>query len=62
MKTKGRKSNLESGFNDMMNTVLEYEFLKKKRKPISNELKARLDKVFNWLDNLSDKEYSKLIH
>lgn len=62
MKTKGRKSNLESGFDDMMNTALEYEFLKRQKKPIPDELHKRLDKVFNWLNNLSDKEYSKLIH
>lgn len=62
MKTKGRKSNLESGFDDMMNAALEYEFLKKQKKSIPNELRERLEKAFNWLNNLSDEEYSKLIH
>ena len=62
MKTKGRKINLESGFNDMMTAALEYEFLKQQKKPIPDELLERLDNVFNWLNNLSDKEYAKLIH
>ncbi len=62
MKTKGRKRNLESGFNDMMNAALEYEFLRKQNKPIPDELQKRLDKVFSWLGNLSSEEYSKLIH
>ena len=61
MKTKGSKSNLESGFDDMMNVALEYEFLKRQKKPIPNELRKRLKNVFNWLYNLSDKDYLKLI-
>ena len=62
MKTKGGKSNLESGFDNMMNVALEYEFLKRQKKPIPDELQERLDKAFNWLNNLSREEYSKLIH
>lgn len=61
MKTKCRKSNLESGFDDMMDAALEYEFLKRQKKPIPDELRKRLDKVFNWLYNLSDNDYSRLI-
>ena len=61
MKTKGRKINLESGFDDMMNAALEYEFFKRQKKPIPDELRKRLDKVFNWLNNLSYKDYSRLI-
>lgn len=62
MKTRGRKRNLESGFDDMITAALEYEFLKRQKKPIPNELQERLDKSFNWLENLSSEEYSKLIH
>lgn len=61
MKTKGGKSNLESGFDDMMNVALEYEFLKRQKKPIPDELQERLDNVFKWLYNISDKNYSRLI-
>ncbi len=61
MKIKGEKSNLESGFDDMMSAALEYEFLKRQKKPIPNKLRERLNKAFNWLENLSDKDYSKLI-
>lgn len=61
MKTKDDKSNLESGFDNMMDAALEYEFLKRQKKLIPNELRERLDNVFNWLNNLSDKEYSRLI-
>lgn len=61
MKTKGRKNNLESGFDDMMNVALEYEFLKRQKKHIPSELRERLEKAFNWLNDLSDKEYSRLI-
>ena len=46
MKTKDGKSNLESGFDDMMNVALEYEFLKRQKKPIPDELQERLDKAF----------------
>ncbi len=46
----------------MINAALEYEFLRRQKKPIPDELQERLDNVFNWLYNLSDKDYAKLIH
>lgn len=52
---------VESGFDDMMNAALEYEFLKRQKKSIPSELRERLEKVFNWLNDLSDEDYSRLI-
>lgn len=62
MKTKNQKSSLEAGFNNMMNTAIEYELLKSQDKPIPDELRKRFDKVAEWMNNLSDFEYSRLIH
>lgn len=45
-----------------MSSAIEYEMLTRKGKPIPNELQRRIDESIDWLNNLSDEEYSRLIH
>lgn len=49
------------GFNNMMSSAVEYGFLKRAGKPISKELQDRLNESSNWLNGLTDEEYSRLI-
>ena len=52
----------DCGFDNMMSSALEYEMLTKKGKPISIGLQRRLDKASDWLNNLSDNDYNRLIY
>lgn len=50
------------GFHNMMSSAIEYECLKRNGKQIPKELQNRLNESKNWLNGLSDEEYSRLIH
>ena len=52
----------DEGFDKMMSSALEYEWLRRQGKPIPKELQKRLDESRDWLHNLSDRDYSRLIH
>lgn len=50
------------GFNKMMSSAIEYERLTRQGKPIPRKLRRRIDEARDWLHNLSDEDYSRLIH
>ena len=52
----------DRGFDNMVYSALEYERLTIQGKPIPIELQRRLDEARDWLSNLSDRDYSRLIH
>ena len=52
----------EDGFHNMMSSALEYEGLRKQGKPIPEDLQRRLDEARDWVSNLSNNDYSRLIH
>ena len=52
----------DKGFFNMMSSALEYESLMSKGKPIPMELQQRLDESSDWLNGLSNNDYSRLIH
>ena len=52
----------DDGFHRMMSSALEYESLMSKGKSIPMELQQRLDESSDWLNNLSDEDYSRPIH
>lgn len=52
----------DDGFNKMMSSAIEYEMLTRQGKPIPRKLQKMLDESSDWLNNLSDEEYSSLIH
>lgn len=55
-------NDFDSGFNNMMASAMEAEWYKQHEKPIPQELKKRLDEARDWLNGLSDRDYSRLIH
>ena len=59
---KKTNDNFDTGFNKMMSSAIEYERLTRLEKPISRKLQKMLDESRDWLNNLSDEEYSSLIH
>ena len=59
---KKTNDNFDTGFNKMMSSAIEYERLTRLEKPISRKLQKMLDESSDWLNNLSDKDYSSLIH
>ena len=52
----------EIGFNKMISSAIEYEILTQQGKLIPRKLQKMLDESSDWLNNLSDEEYSSLIH
>jgi hypothetical protein len=58
----GGKTDFDKGFDKMMSSAIEYEMLTRQGKPIPGELQRRIDESSDWLHNLSDEEYSRLIH
>lgn len=52
----------DAGFNKMMSSAIEYEILTRQGKPIQRKLQKMLDESSDWLNNLSDEDYSRLIH
>lgn len=52
----------EDGFHLMMSSSIEYERLRRQGKKIPEELNQRMKQWSNWVDNLSQDEYDRLIH
>ena len=52
----------DEGFHSWMSSAIEHEMLTRAGKPIPRELQRRIDESIDWLNNLSDEEYSRLIH
>lgn len=59
---KKTNDDFDAGFNKMMSSAIEYEMLTRQGKPIPRKLQKMLDESSDWLNNLSDDEYSSLIH
>lgn len=55
-------NDFDEGFDNWMSSAIEYERLKRQGKPIPRKLQKRIDEASDWLNNLSDEEYSSLIH
>ena len=62
MSLKKAKKDFDEGFNNWMSSTIEYEMLTRQGKPIPRKLQRRIDESFNWFNNLSDEEYSRLIN
>lgn len=45
-----------------MSSAIEHEMLKRQGKPIPTGLQRRIDEARDWLSNLSDSDYNRLIH
>jgi hypothetical protein len=52
----------DEGFHSWMSSAIEHEMLTRAGKPIPRELQRRIDESIEWVNNLSDEEYSRLIH
>jgi hypothetical protein len=52
----------DEGFHNWMSSAIEYEMLTRQGKSIPRKLQRRIDESIDWLNNLSDEEYSRLIH
>ena len=52
----------DTGFNNWMSAAIEYERLKRQGKEIPPEVQKKIDSAGDWISNLSDEEYSRLIH
>lgn len=57
-----KNDTFDIGFNNMMSSAIEYECLKRNGKQIPKELQDRLNESSNWIDGLTNEEYSRLIH
>lgn len=57
-----KEDEFEDGFNNWMSSALQYEHCKRNNIPISDELQERMNSSGNWIENLSDDEYDRLIH
>ena len=62
MPMKKTNDDFDAGFNKMMSSAIEYERLTRQGKPIPRKLQKMLDESSDWLNNLSDEDYSSLIH
>lgn len=63
MKTRSSSmDDFDRGFNEMMSSAIEYEKLKRAGKRIPKRVEERLKRSKEWLNGLSDEEYSRLIH
>ena len=51
----------DTGFNKMMSSAIEYEMLTRQGESIPRKLQKRMDEGGDWLNNLSDEDYSSLI-
>ena len=52
----------DRGFNEMMSASIEYERRKRAGKKIPKRLQERMKESSEWLNRLSDEDYSRLIH
>lgn len=59
---KKTNDDFDRGFDNWMSSAIEHEMLTRQEKPIPTELQRRMDEARDWLNNLSDEEYSRLIH
>ena len=59
---KMANDDFDRGFDKWMSSAIEHEMLTRQGKPIPMELQGRIDESRDWLNNLSDEEYSRLIH
>lgn len=55
-------NDFDNRFDNVMSSALEYEMLIRQGKSIPIGLQRRLDEASDWLNNLSDRDYKKLIH
>lgn len=55
-------NDFDAGFHNWMSSAMACEWYEKQGTPISQELKKRRDEAIDWLNGLSDEEYSRLIH
>ena len=56
------KADFDEGFHNWVSSAIEYEMLTRAGKPIPRELQRRIDESIEWVNNLCDEEYSRLIH
>ena len=59
---KKTNDDFDRGFDKWMSSAFECEILTRQGKPIPRKLQRRIDESNDWLNNLSDEEYSRLIH
>ena len=56
------KTDFDKDFDNWMSAAIEYERLTRQGKLIPRKLQKMLDESSDWLNNLSDEDYSRLIH
>jgi len=59
---KKTNDDFDRGFDNWMSSAIEHEMLTRAGKPIPRELQRRMDEARDWLSNLSDSDYNRLIH
>ena len=62
MSLEKANTGFDEGFDKWMSSAIEYEMLTRQGKPIPRKLQRRIDESSDWLNNLSDEDYSRLIH
>lgn len=62
MSLEKTNKDFDHGFDKWMFSAIEHEMLKRQGKPIPIGLQRQLDEASDWLNNLSDKDYNRLIH
>lgn len=55
-------NDFDADFHNWMASAMACEWYKKQGKPIPQELKKRRAEAIDWINGLSDEEYSRLIH
>jgi len=59
---RAEMDDFDRNFNEMMSSAIEYERLKRAGKRIPKRVEERLKRSSEWLNGLSDEDYSRLIH
>ena len=57
-----KRTDFDIGFDKWMSSAIEHEMLTRQGKPIPRKLQRRIDESIEWVNNLSDEDYSRLIH
>ena len=52
----------DAGFHNWIQSALAAEWCKRHGKKVPKDVQANLEKAGNWISNLTDSEYSRLIH
>jgi len=52
----------DDGFHNMMQSALAAEWCKRRGREVPVHVKAGLERARNWLNELSPREYDRLIH